>query len=128
MIELRTKSAFGAPQRRSPVEFFHDELKGHFSVHDEVKRKLESLAAEFGAGKLEVTLQAILTGSSVDPLETALRGLVERHGEALVYSEMKLLDPKNVSTRNPLRQRSWGAMNSADEISQMRGKNVDIRA
>ena len=128
MIEFRTKSAFGAPERRSPIEFFHDELKGHFSVHDEVKRRLESLAAEFGAGRLMGTLEAILTGSSVDPLETALRALVERHGEGMVHSEMKLLDPKSVSTRNPLRQRSWGPMNSADELAQTRGKNVDIRA
>jgi len=127
MMEFRTKSAFGAPERRMPVET-PDELKGHFSGHDEVKRKLESLAAEFGAERLEGTLKAILLGRSVDPLEAALRELVGRHGEGMVHSETKLLDPKNVSTRSPLRQRSWGPMNSADEIARMRGKNVDIRA
>lgn len=127
MMEFRTKSAFGAPERRSPVET-SDELEGHFSGHDEVKRKLESLAAEFGRERLEGTLKAILLGRSVDPLEGALRELVKDHGEGMVHSELSLLDPKNVSTRSPLRQRSWGPMNSADEIARMRGKNVDIRA
>lgn len=100
-----------------------------FSRHDTVKGELQALCdAHGGCGAVEAALRRILTPGDHGGLEGELRRLISDYGENLVLSEMKLLDPKNVSTWAKVRQRSWGPYEAGQEIAGMRGKNVDIRA
>lgn len=100
-----------------------------FTEHDRVKEELQALCdAHGGCAAVEAALLQILVPTEVTGLQKALRGLLKRHGEGLVLSEMKLLNRKNVSTWAPIRQRSWGPYEAAGEIAEMRGKNIDTRA
>lgn len=100
-----------------------------FTEHDRVKDALQSLCdAHGGCAAVEAALLRILVPPKGTELEEALKGLLWRHGEGLVLSEMKLLNRKNVSTWAPIRQRSWGPYDAAGEIAEMRGRNADIRA
>lgn len=100
-----------------------------FTEHDRVKGELQELCdAHGGCRAVEQALLRVLVPPKGTELEEALKGLLKRHGEGLVLSEMKLLNGKGTSTWAPLRQRSWGPMDAAGEIAEMRGRNVDIRA
>lgn len=100
-----------------------------FTEHDKVKGALQALCdAHGGCRAVEEALRRVLVPPEGTELEEALKALVAEHGEGLVLSEMKLLDPKNVSGWAPLRQRSWGSMDAAAELAGMRGRKVDIRA
>lgn len=100
-----------------------------FTEHDRVKEELQSLCdAHGGCAAVEAALLRIVVPPKGTELEEALKGLLWRHGEGLVLSEMRLLNEKGTSTWAPLRQRSWGPMDAAGEIAEMRGRNVDTRA
>jgi hypothetical protein len=100
-----------------------------FTEHDRVKDALQSLCdAHGGCRAVEEALLQVLVPQEGTELQEALKGLLKRHGEGLVLSEMKLLNRKNVSTWAPIRQRSWGPYDAAGEIAAMRGQKVDIRA
>ena len=100
-----------------------------FTEHDKVKGELQALCdAHGGCAAVEEALLRVLMPPEGTGLEEALKGLLKRHGEGLVLSEMKLLSRKNVSTWAPIRQRSWGSLEAAGEIAKMRGKKIDTRA